>query len=151
MRQLTRSEVVAGLVAATLVGGLVRGLPVLRADFPLHDGGLLYTMAGDLRSNGFALPAFTTYNGGQLPFAYPPPAYARLHHQSQYILRPVPQGDSRRCASANARAARGRCRGESARGDQAPDRREIRVARSEQIEAVAEPELAGEPPAPRRL
>jgi len=72
LRQLTRSEVIAGLVAATLVGALVRGLPVLRADFPLHDGGLLYTMAGDLRSNGFALPAFTTYNGGQLPFAYPP-------------------------------------------------------------------------------
>jgi Dolichyl-phosphate-mannose-protein mannosyltransferase len=72
VRELTRAEVLAGLAAATLVGLLVRALPVVRADFPLHDGGLLYAMAGDLRLNGFALPAFTTYNGGQIPFAYPP-------------------------------------------------------------------------------
>jgi len=72
LRVLTRTEVIAGVVAATVVGALVRGLPVFRADFPLHDGGLLYAMADDLRSNGFALPAFTSYNGGHIPFAYPP-------------------------------------------------------------------------------
>lgn len=72
MRPLTRAEQALAAAAATLVGFLVRALPVLRADFPLHDGGLLYAMAGDLRSNGFALPAYTSYNGGSLPFAYPP-------------------------------------------------------------------------------
>jgi hypothetical protein len=64
--------VIGGLLLATLVGLVVRAVPVLRADFPLHDGGLFYVMANDLRANDFALPAFTSYNGGSLPFAYPP-------------------------------------------------------------------------------
>jgi Dolichyl-phosphate-mannose-protein mannosyltransferase len=72
VRHLARGEVVIGLVAATLVGVLVRGLPVFSADFPLHDGGLFYVMAGDLRAHSFMIPAFTSYNGGSIPFAYPP-------------------------------------------------------------------------------
>jgi 4-amino-4-deoxy-L-arabinose transferase-like glycosyltransferase len=46
--------------------------PILIADFPLGDGGLFAVMARDLRRSGFALPDFTTYNGGGIPFAYPP-------------------------------------------------------------------------------
>ena len=46
--------------------------PTLRADFPLNDGGLFYQMSVDLQANGYALPAFTSYNGGDIPFTYPP-------------------------------------------------------------------------------
>ena len=68
----TPTEVVCALLAAVAVGLFVRALPVARADFPLHDGGMFYVMAEDLRANSFALPAFTSYNGGILPFSYPP-------------------------------------------------------------------------------
>jgi hypothetical protein len=43
--------------------------------FPLFDGGLFYTMIGDLHQNGYRLPEFTTYNGGDIPFSYPPLAF----------------------------------------------------------------------------
>jgi hypothetical protein len=61
-----------GLLAAA--GGLGAYLRLWRpatADFPLNDGGLFYLMARELAANGFALPAFTSYNGA-IPFAYPP-------------------------------------------------------------------------------
>jgi hypothetical protein len=51
---------------------LVRATPVLGADFPLNDGGLFFAMAADLRHAGLQLPAFTSYNGSIIPFAYPP-------------------------------------------------------------------------------
>lgn len=40
--------------------------------FPLNDGGMFYAMAEDVRHAGYALPKFTSYNGGEIPFAYPP-------------------------------------------------------------------------------
>jgi hypothetical protein len=58
-----------------LTGLFVRALPVTRADFPLNDGGLFYAMTRDLRDAGFLLPATTTYNGLDIPFAYPPLAF----------------------------------------------------------------------------
>ncbi|WP_038038733.1 ArnT family glycosyltransferase [Thermorudis peleae] len=60
------------LAAVFFVGAVLRLLPVLRADFPLGDGGMFYVMARDLERNGFRLPAYTTYNGAGIPFAYPP-------------------------------------------------------------------------------
>jgi hypothetical protein len=60
------------LTAVVLIGGLVRFLPLGGSDYPLNDGGLFTRMAGDLAANGFLLPHFTTYNGEQIPFAYPP-------------------------------------------------------------------------------
>jgi hypothetical protein len=45
---------------------------MLLADFPLRDGGLFVTMARDIRNAGFGLPEFSTYNAGDVPFAYPP-------------------------------------------------------------------------------
>lgn len=42
------------------------------AQFPLHDGGLFYTMAIDLQNNGFRLPLFTSFNQANIPFIYPP-------------------------------------------------------------------------------
>jgi hypothetical protein len=57
---------------AILYAVFVRGLPVVTAGFPLGDGGLFEVMAGEIRRNDFLLPAFTSYNGGAIPFAYPP-------------------------------------------------------------------------------
>jgi hypothetical protein len=60
------------LAVIVLIGGLVRFASVIGASFPVGDGGLFATMIEDLRAAGFALPTFTTYNGGDIPFAYPP-------------------------------------------------------------------------------
>ncbi len=60
------------LLSAILLGGLVRLMPAIQTHFPINDGGMFYTMAGELASNGYALPAQTGYNGLDLPFAYPP-------------------------------------------------------------------------------
>ncbi len=61
---------VAGLAVAV---ALAFRLPmVARADFPVYDGGLFSVMASEIAAEGFALPRFTSYNGGDVPFAYPP-------------------------------------------------------------------------------
>lgn len=60
------------LVFATLFGLLLRGLGEANASFPLNDGGLFYTMIRDIQHNRFSLPVYTSYNGGGIPFAYPP-------------------------------------------------------------------------------
>ncbi|MEW5940621.1 MAG: glycosyltransferase family 39 protein, partial [Chloroflexota bacterium] len=60
------------VVFAALVGLAVRLGPALAADFPLNDGGLFFAMIRALQANGYALPAFASYNGAQIPFAYPP-------------------------------------------------------------------------------
>ena len=39
---------------------------------PINDGGMFYVMIQDLVSNKFLLPAFTSYNHINIPFAYPP-------------------------------------------------------------------------------
>jgi hypothetical protein len=63
----------ATIVAAiALLGLYVRLVHVLPADFPLNDGGLFYRMIEELRQNGYALPAFTSYNAAGIPYAYPP-------------------------------------------------------------------------------
>ena len=59
------------LLAVTLAGALFRLGSVLTSPFPLHDGGLFAVMIRDIRADGMAIPATTTYNGG-LPFDYPP-------------------------------------------------------------------------------
>ena len=60
------------LFVALLFGAIVRFYPVITNGFPLNDGGMFYTMVQDLKSNGYALPQFTTYNHADIPFAYPP-------------------------------------------------------------------------------
>lgn len=60
------------ILALSVVGGLLRFYFVLRADFPLNEGGLFYVMIQDLQANHFRLPSFTTYNAASIPFAYPP-------------------------------------------------------------------------------
>jgi 4-amino-4-deoxy-L-arabinose transferase-like glycosyltransferase len=63
---------VALLGFALLTGLGLRLAPILAADFPLRDGGLFVTMAHDIRNAGFGLPEFSTFNAGDVPFAYPP-------------------------------------------------------------------------------
>jgi hypothetical protein len=58
-----------------VAGFVVRAIPVVTTDFPLNDGGLFYAMTRDLQESGFLLPAYATYNGLALPFAYPPLAF----------------------------------------------------------------------------
>ena len=61
------------LVLATLVLALAVRVPMfVGSDFPLNDGGMFCAMAEDLGKNDLRLPVFTSYNGGQIPFAYPP-------------------------------------------------------------------------------
>ena len=57
---------------AILFGIFVRVLPVFLAGFPINDGGMFAVMMRDLRGNGFVLPAYTTYNYMNIPYAYPP-------------------------------------------------------------------------------
>jgi len=61
-----------GLTVAVLIGAVVRFLPLGASSFPLNDGALFAHMANDLAKNGFLLPAFTNYNGSNIPFEYPP-------------------------------------------------------------------------------
>lgn len=53
----------------------VRAIYVLTAGFPLNDGGLFYVFARDIQAAGYALPEFSSYNDGTIPFAYPPLAF----------------------------------------------------------------------------
>src|SRR5688572_1119349 len=61
------------LLAAIIFGFVVRLILVFAGDgFPLNDGGLFYVMVEDLKANDYRLPQYTSYNGGQIPYAYPP-------------------------------------------------------------------------------
>lgn len=57
---------------ALAAGFLLRTAVVVGSDFPLKDGGLFVTMALDIRDAGFGIPQFSTFNTGEIPFAYPP-------------------------------------------------------------------------------
>lgn len=70
-----REAVWFGLALALLCGGVARLIPFVGTDFPLNDGGLFATMIQDLVDNGLLLPVSTTYNGLDIPFAYPPLAF----------------------------------------------------------------------------
>jgi len=60
------------LALTVAVGVLVRAYHVLSQDFPLNDGGLFFAMVRDLQAAHFHLPAFTSYNGAGIPYAYSP-------------------------------------------------------------------------------
>lgn len=60
------------IAVITLIGGALRLFFVLRADFPLNDGGMFSWMTRELIETRFRLPEFTAYNHSQIPFAYPP-------------------------------------------------------------------------------
>lgn len=58
--------------AIILIGALPRLYSAVTAQYPLHDGGLFFAMIKDIQANGYILPAYTTYNAANIPFAYPP-------------------------------------------------------------------------------
>jgi hypothetical protein len=60
------------LFLSILLGAIVRFTPTVLAGGPINDGGMFYAMIQDLRANGFLLPATTSYNNLDIPFAYPP-------------------------------------------------------------------------------
>jgi len=57
---------------AFIFGAFVRLYPIIIAKFPINDGGLFYIMVEDLINNGLKLPSFVSYNGGHIPYTYPP-------------------------------------------------------------------------------
>src|SRR5688572_30275518 len=73
MKPIRRSEW-ADLIffLAVLVGTFIRFNPTLLAGFAINDGGMFAVMVDDLKANHYLLPAFTTYNHLNIPFAYPP-------------------------------------------------------------------------------
>ncbi len=60
------------LFFSILFGALVRFAPTIISGAPINDGGMFYVMIQDLELNHFLIPAFTTYNNQNIPFAYPP-------------------------------------------------------------------------------
>src|SRR3954454_12576206 len=65
----------AELLLALGIAALVRGWHIWSADFPLNDGGLFYAMVRDIQAAHYHLPAYTSYNGGHIPFGYSPFAF----------------------------------------------------------------------------
>lgn len=62
-----------GLMAAVIVGVIVRVLPIASADSVVGDGGFILALVDDVRSSG-GLPDTASYNQLEIPFAYPPAA-----------------------------------------------------------------------------
>ncbi len=60
------------LVLSLLFGAIVRFAPTVISGWPINDGGMFYSMIEDLKANHFLLPAVTSYNHLNIPFAYPP-------------------------------------------------------------------------------
>jgi hypothetical protein len=60
------------LFVSILFGATVRFAPTLMTGSPINDGGMFLVLIENLKSNHFLIPAFTSYNNLNLPFAYPP-------------------------------------------------------------------------------
>jgi hypothetical protein len=60
------------MLLATILGLIIRGFYVFQSNFPLEDGGMFLTMVKDLQAAHYHLPAVTSYNLSNIPYAYPP-------------------------------------------------------------------------------
>ena len=60
------------LFLSILLGTFMRFNPTMLAGFSINDGGMFAVMVDDLKASHYLLPAFTTYNHLNIPFAYPP-------------------------------------------------------------------------------
>lgn len=69
---LSRARYVAAVAGVLALAFVLRLSYTLRSDFPLNDGALFYAMARDIQNNGYALPAFTSFDNARIPFGYPP-------------------------------------------------------------------------------
>ena len=59
-------------ILAIILGAFMRFNPTLLAGFAINDGGMFAVMVDDLKASRYLLPAFTTYNHLNIPYAYPP-------------------------------------------------------------------------------
>ncbi|MBI5963259.1 MAG: hypothetical protein HY863_07280 [Chloroflexi bacterium] len=72
-KTLTHTEWIILILGATILFGVIlRFFPGLQAGFPLNDGGMFLSMIRDLHVSHYALPAVTSYNSLDIPYAYPP-------------------------------------------------------------------------------
>ena len=72
-KSITRTEWASLiLMLAVLLGVFMRFNLTLLSGFAINDGGMFAVMVDDLRANGYLIPAFTSYNHFNIPFAYPP-------------------------------------------------------------------------------
>ncbi len=71
-RPADRSTLLRLLVAVILALAVWLRVAPAFADFASGDGGLFWVMAGDLRGNAFVPPGVTSFNTGDIPWAYPP-------------------------------------------------------------------------------
>lgn len=53
-------------------GSLIRIRLVTRADLPLNDGGMFYSITDQIVRSNFSFPHYINYNISEIPFAYPP-------------------------------------------------------------------------------
>lgn len=60
------------LIISIFLGAFMRFNPTLLSGFAINDGGMFAVMVDDLKASHYILPAFTTYNHLNIPFAYPP-------------------------------------------------------------------------------
>lgn len=72
-KAITRNEwATLILILAIILGAFMRFNITLLAGFAINDGGMFAVMVDDLRANQYIIPAFTSYNHLNIPFAYPP-------------------------------------------------------------------------------
>jgi len=62
------------LAVALAIGVVVRLVPILGADGPVGDGGLIMAMVDDIRAAGLTVPDSSSYNDLGIPLVYPPAA-----------------------------------------------------------------------------
>src|SRR5512144_1120494 len=73
MKTIRRTEWADLIFILTLfIGVFMRFNVTSLAGFPINDGGMFAVMVDDLKSSHYLLPAFTTYNHLNIPYAYPP-------------------------------------------------------------------------------
>jgi hypothetical protein len=72
-KSITRNEWASLILLLSIViGTFMRFNLTLLAGFAINDGGMFAVMVDDLRASHYLIPAFTTYNHLNIPFAYPP-------------------------------------------------------------------------------
>jgi hypothetical protein len=70
------SRAVAGIALLALGAGIVvRAIPFALTDFPINDGGMFVALTRAIVEDGWGLPATVAWNGGDMPFLYPPLAF----------------------------------------------------------------------------
>ncbi len=87
----TRARVayLAAVGAIVAIGFAIRARLVLPVDFPLNDGALFLVMIDAVRDSAPSLPWYVSYNGLEIPFAYPPLPFMVAAALSALGLSPI--------------------------------------------------------------